>query len=279
MSSIGAITRHRLFWPVVALAVLVLACVLKSNTFLNITVLDGHLYGGPIDIVRRSSVLLLVALGMTLVIATRGIDLSVGAVMALTGTLAAGLMAGGMHPGGAFAVALLVGIGFGALNGVLIAYAGMPSIIVTLATMGIARGLALLERSATGSEVTIYHLEAAIAAAHAAAPAVEETDWALIVSLYDRLITLAPSPVVALNRAVAVAERDGPAQGIDELLAIADRSRLERYPFYPAAIGELELRRGNLDAARFQFSNALTLARNAAERRYLEKILEKCRGL
>jgi RNA polymerase sigma-70 factor (ECF subfamily) len=142
----------------------------------------------------------------------------------------------------------------------------------------IARGLALLERSATGSEVTIYHLEAAIAAAHAAAPTVEETDWALIVSLYDRLITLAPSPVVALNRAVAVAERDGPAQGIDELLAIADRSRLERYPFYPAAIGELELRRGNLDAARFQFSAALTLARNAAERRYLEKILEKCRG-
>lgn len=141
----------------------------------------------------------------------------------------------------------------------------------------IARGLALLERSATGSEVTIYHLEAAIAAVHAAAPAVEETDWALIVSLYDRLITLAPSPVVALNRAVAVAERDGPAQGIDELLAIADRSRLERYPFYPAAIGELELRRGNLAAARFQFSAALTLARNAAERRFLEKRLEKCR--
>src|SRR4029453_5011162 len=87
----------------------------------------------------------------------------------------------------------------------------------------LARGLALLERSATGREVTVYHLEAAIAAAHAAAPGVEETDWALIVSPYDRLITPAPSPVVALNRAVAVAERDGPAQGIDELLAIADR--------------------------------------------------------
>jgi predicted RNA polymerase sigma factor len=76
-----------------------------------------------------------------------------------------------------------------------------------------------------------------------------------------------------------VAERDGPAQGNDELLAIADRSRLERYPFYPAAIGELELRRGNLDAAHFQLSAALALARNRAERRYLEKILEKCRGL
>ena len=88
MSSAGAITRHRLFWPVVALAVLLLACVLKSNTFLDITVRDGHLFGGPIDIVRRSSVLLLVALGMTLVIATRGIDLSVGAVMAIAGAVA-----------------------------------------------------------------------------------------------------------------------------------------------------------------------------------------------
>ena len=64
MSALGSIARHRLFWPVVALAVLLLACVLKSNTFLDIAVRDGHLYGGPIDILRRSSVLLLVALGM-----------------------------------------------------------------------------------------------------------------------------------------------------------------------------------------------------------------------
>jgi RNA polymerase sigma-70 factor (ECF subfamily) len=125
--------------------------------------------------------------------------------------------------------------------------------------------------------VTVYHLEAAIAAAHAAAHTTEETDWALIVSLYDRLMALTPSPVVALNRAVAVAQRDGPASGIDELHAIADRARLERYPFYPAAIGELELRRGNHDTARLQFSTALTLARNPAERRFLEKRVEKCR--
>ena len=140
----------------------------------------------------------------------------------------------------------------------------------------VARGLGLLERSATGSAVTVYHLEAAIAAAHAAAPTVEETDWALIVALYDRRMALTPSPVVALNRAVAVAQRDGPARGIAELHAIRDRARLERYPFYPAAIGELELRRGNLDAARTQFCAALTLARNAAERRVLEKRIEKC---
>jgi RNA polymerase sigma factor (sigma-70 family) len=143
----------------------------------------------------------------------------------------------------------------------------------------VAQGLALLEQSAAGQIVSPYHLEAGIAAAHVAAPSVEDTDWDLIVSLYDRLMALTPSPVVALNRAVAIAQRDGATRGIAELQAIADRDRLDRYPFYPAAIGELELRRGNGDAARRQFSTALTLARNAAERRYLEKRVEKCRLL
>jgi len=143
----------------------------------------------------------------------------------------------------------------------------------------VAQGLALFERSAQGQTVSAYHLEAAIAAAHAAAPAIEETDWELIVSLYDRLMAVTPSPVVALNRAVAMAHRDGPARGIDELRAIADRDRLERYPFYPAAIGELELRRGNPHAARHQFSAALTLTRNAMERRYLERRIGKCLSL
>jgi RNA polymerase sigma-70 factor (ECF subfamily) len=141
----------------------------------------------------------------------------------------------------------------------------------------VARGLALLERSAAGHDVTVYHLEAAIAAAHAAAPGVEDIDWDLIVSLYDRLMTLTPSPVVALNRAIAIAQRDGATRGIDELRAIAGRERLDRYPFYPAAIGELELRRGNAETARLQFSAALALARNPTERRYLEKSIEKCR--
>ncbi len=141
----------------------------------------------------------------------------------------------------------------------------------------VAKGLALLERSAAGHTVTPYHLEAGIAAAHAAAPGVADTDWDLIVSLYDRLMALAPSPVVALNRAIAIAQRDGAARGIAELQAIVDRERLDRYPFYPAAIGELELRRGNGDAARQQFATALTLARNAAERRFLDKRVAQCR--
>jgi predicted RNA polymerase sigma factor len=140
----------------------------------------------------------------------------------------------------------------------------------------VAQGLALLESSALGHHVTAYHLEAAIAAAHAGAPSVEATDWTLIVSLYDRLMTLAPSPVVALNRAIAVGQRDGPERGMEELHAIGDRERLNRYPFYPAAMGDLELRCGNRDAARSHFSAALALARNPTERRFLEKRVLSC---
>ena len=140
----------------------------------------------------------------------------------------------------------------------------------------VAQGLALLERSASGRELTAYHVEAAIAAAHAGASSVDETDWGSIVSLYDHLMTIAPSPVVALNRAIAIAQRDGAERGLDALHVIADRDRLARYPFYPAALGELELRRGNPDAARAHFSAALALARNPTERRFLEKRLRFC---
>ena len=140
----------------------------------------------------------------------------------------------------------------------------------------VAQGLELLERSAAGPELTAYHVEAAIAAAHATAPTVGDTDWALIVSLYDRLMIIAASPVVALNRAIAVAQRDGAERGIEELQAIGDRERLRRYPFYPAAMGELELRRGNRGVAREHFRAALALARNPTEQRFLEKRVRAC---
>jgi RNA polymerase sigma factor (sigma-70 family) len=143
-------------------------------------------------------------------------------------------------------------------------------------TQLVAQGLLLLERSASGSEVTAYHVEAAIASAHISAPTAAETDWPLIVSLYDRLLAITPSPVVALNRAIAVAQRDGAERGIEALRAIDDGERLGRYPFYPAALGELELRRGNRGAARTHFSAALALARNPPERRFIEKRLEAC---
>jgi predicted RNA polymerase sigma factor len=142
----------------------------------------------------------------------------------------------------------------------------------------VAEGLALLERSAAGAELSGFHMEAAIAAAHAAAPSIGETDWEVVVSLYDRLMRIAPSPVVALNRAIAVAERDGVERGLDALAAIADSDRLSRYPFYPAAFGELELRLGRSLAARDHFETALRLARNPTERRFLGKRIRACEG-
>jgi predicted RNA polymerase sigma factor len=143
----------------------------------------------------------------------------------------------------------------------------------------LAEGLVLFERSAAGVELSAYHVEAAVAAAHAGARSVEETDWPSIVALYDRLMDIAPSPVVALNRAIAIAERDGAERGLEELHAIAERARLSSYPFYPAAMGELELRRGDHANARKHFQAALGLARNTTERRFLEKRLRRCDAL
>jgi len=142
----------------------------------------------------------------------------------------------------------------------------------------VEEGLALLERSAAGEEVSAYHVESAIAAAHAAAPSFAETDWTSIVSLYDRLMAVAPSPVVALNRAIAIDRRDGPEAGLRALGAIAGRDRLSGYPFLAAAQGDMQMRRGDREAARTCFRAALTLARNGPERRFLEKRLRACDG-
>ena len=135
----------------------------------------------------------------------------------------------------------------------------------------IAEGVALLEESAEGDAMTPYHLEAAIAAIHAAAPTLDETDWNAIVTLYDRLMGVAPSAVVALNRAIAIAQRDGPDRGIAAIAEIPDQDRLEGYLFLPAALAELERRRGNEEAAHRHFAKAARLARSDSERRYLER--------
>ncbi len=136
-----------------------------------------------------------------------------------------------------------------------------------------AQGLALFEASASGSELSQYHIEAAIAVAHASAASFAETDWAGVVDLYDRLMQVAPSPVVALNRAIAVGHLAGPARGLAELRDIADTERLRAYPFYAAALGEFELRLGNLAIAREHLGRALRLARNDTERHFLQKRL------
>jgi ribose/xylose/arabinose/galactoside ABC-type transport system permease subunit len=157
MNRLTTVTRHRLFWPLVALVVLVVASALKSPTFLEITVRDGHLFGGPVDIVRRSAPLLLVALGMTLVIATRGIDLSVGAVMAISAAVALTQIAASPDPGAlstvlvALATAIGVCLVLGLWNGFLVAVVGIQPIIATLVLMTAGRGIAML---ITGGAIT-----------------------------------------------------------------------------------------------------------------------------
>jgi RNA polymerase sigma-70 factor (ECF subfamily) len=138
----------------------------------------------------------------------------------------------------------------------------------------IAEGISFLDSSAEGSELSEYHLEAAIASVHATARGIEDTDWARIVSLYDSLMTIRPSPVVALNRAIAIAHRDGPDRGIEEIQAITDRDRLKSYPFYWAALGEFELRSKRYETAHGHFRSALALARNDAERHFFGQRLQ-----
>jgi len=140
----------------------------------------------------------------------------------------------------------------------------------------LAEGQRLLDLSATGTELSEYHLEAGIAAIHAAATGVADTDWPAIVSLYDLRMTLRPSPVVALGRAIAIAQRDGPEAGIAAIHAIAESDRLARYPFYFAALGEFERQCERCAAARSHFQQALMLARSPAERRFLERRLSAC---
>ncbi len=138
----------------------------------------------------------------------------------------------------------------------------------------IATGVRYLEASATGDSISVYHVEAAIAAEHTTAARSEDTQWVRIVQHYDRLFEMQPTPVVALNRAIAIAQRDGPSAGLDAIDAIEGKSRLESYPFYFAAKAELERRRGNVAIARENFERALEHARNPEERRFFQSRIE-----
>jgi RNA polymerase sigma-70 factor (ECF subfamily) len=140
----------------------------------------------------------------------------------------------------------------------------------------IAEGLRLLDCSSTGETVTAYHLEAAIASLHASACSVENTEWSRIVGLYDLLMTVRPSPVVALNRAIAIGQHEGAERGLDAIQAIDDRDRLTRYPFYFAAMGDMALRCERRDAARLHFRSAFALARSPAERAFLQRRIDAC---
>ena len=142
----------------------------------------------------------------------------------------------------------------------------------------IREGVAWVERALGTRRIGPYALQAAIAAVHAQAPSAEATDWAEIVGLYDVLLRLEPSPVVELNRAVAVAMRDGPEAGLLLVDALLDRGELGDYRLAHAARADLNRQLGRREAARGAYERALALTKQDAEKRFLERRLAELSG-
>ena len=140
----------------------------------------------------------------------------------------------------------------------------------------IARGMFHLAQSAAGNEMTDYHLQAGIAACHCAARDYASTDWRQILGLYDQLIGFDDSPVVALNRAVAIAEIHGPQTGIEAVNAIQNLQSLESYYLLYAVLGEFESRLDHHHAAAAHFRKSLQLAEIKSEQVFLSKRLQAC---
>jgi RNA polymerase sigma factor (sigma-70 family) len=137
----------------------------------------------------------------------------------------------------------------------------------------ISEGLEHLGRASTGDAMSPFHFEAGIAACHALAANYAETDWTQIVAFYDQLLELTPSPVIALQRAIAVGRANGARAGLRALEGLVGNERLDDDPVLAAAIGELEAQRGDVRAARAAYRRALELAGTAPERRFLEERL------
>jgi predicted RNA polymerase sigma factor len=134
----------------------------------------------------------------------------------------------------------------------------------------IRRGLAGLDRGMKlGSALGPYALQASIAACHARARTADETDWPRISALYDALAQLTPSPVVELNRAVAVSMAFGPAAGLDLIDRLKNEPSLKSYHLLPSVRGDLLAKLGRFDEAGIEFKRAATLTRNARERALL----------
>ena len=139
----------------------------------------------------------------------------------------------------------------------------------------IAEGSALVKRALSSRQIGSYTLQAVIAAVHAQAPNSAATDWAQIVGLYDVLLAANPSAVVELNRAVAVAMRDGPSAGLSLIEAILERGDLEDYYLAYSALADLNRRLGRTAEARAAYEQSLRLARQEPARRFLERRLEE----
>lgn len=140
----------------------------------------------------------------------------------------------------------------------------------------IAEGLVHLDRSAQGGDLTVYHLQAGIAADHAVAPTYAGTDWEDITDLYDQLYALDPNPVIALNRAIALSRWKGPEAGIGAIALIESHPALSRYHFLPATLGELCSELGDKVRAAAYYRSALAYVCTEPERRLLQKRLASC---
>ncbi len=137
----------------------------------------------------------------------------------------------------------------------------------------IREGIGLIERALASRRFGPYTLQAAIAAVHAEAPSTVETDWPQIVALYDLLLRADPSPIIALNRAVAVAMRDGPVKGLELIDTLLEGGDLADYHLAHAARADLYRRLGKSSEARPSYERALALTKQEPERRFLEKRL------
>jgi RNA polymerase sigma-70 factor (ECF subfamily) len=137
----------------------------------------------------------------------------------------------------------------------------------------IAEGIGLVERALLTRPTGPYTIQAAIAAVHAEAASTGATDWAQIVGLYDALLAMAPSPVVELNRAVAVAMLRGPQAGLEIVEQILARGDLKHYALVHAAAADFHRRLGQVRQARSAYEKALSLTRQEPERRFLQKRL------
>jgi predicted RNA polymerase sigma factor len=143
----------------------------------------------------------------------------------------------------------------------------------------IRRGLAALERAeALGGAGGAYALQAAIAACHARARSAEETDWRRIADLYGALVRLTPSPVVELNRAVAVGMASGPAAGLELVDALASEPSLRNYHLLPSVRGDLLLKLGRYEEAGAELERAASLTKNAQEKKLLLERVDEARS-
>jgi ribose/xylose/arabinose/galactoside ABC-type transport system permease subunit len=169
LATLRRLTARESFWSLATLTLLLAYNLIASPGFFSVSVVDGHLYGSLVDILNRASPLMIIAMGLTLVIATHGIDISVGAVVAISGAVAAALIGGDLVMSGGtgmedvtqvslplvIAVALAVALVLGMWNGVLVSVFGMQPIIATLILLGTGRGVAQLITN--GQIITIYY--------------------------------------------------------------------------------------------------------------------------